>query len=311
MSFENGCQDGPVLIVGSVAYDSVRTPFGEMNEVLGGAASYASVSASFFAPVRLVAVVGDDFSERHVAQLGARNIDLAGLQRARGKTFRWSGYYEYDFSQAHTTDTQLNVFQDFRPELPPGYPESPYVFLANIDPALQLSVLDQMRHPKLVVCDTMNFWIENAREKLLEVLARCDVALVNDAEARQLCQEGSLIAAGRKILDLGPGAVIIKKGEHGAVMMSRDSYFTAPGYPLEEIRDPTGAGDTFAGGLVGYLARCGEIGEDALRRAIIAGSVMASFTVEDFSLNRLFNLSADEVAERYDEITTMTRFGTF
>jgi len=311
MSFENGCQDGPVLIVGSVAYDSVRTPFGEVNEVLGGAASYASVSASFFAPVRLVGVVGEDFSEGHVAQLGERNINLAGLQRAPGKTFRWSGYYEYDFSQAHTTDTQLNVFQDFRPELPPGYPESPYVFLANIDPALQLSVLDQMRHPKLVVCDTMNFWIENAREKLLEVLARCDVALVNDAEARQLCQEGSLIAAGRKILDLGPGAVIIKKGEHGAVMMSRDSYFTAPGYPLEEIRDPTGAGDTFAGGLVGYLARCGEIGEDALRRAIIAGSVMASFTVEDFSLNRLFNLSADEVAERYDEITTMTRFGTF
>ena len=311
MSFENGCLNGPVLIVGSVAYDSVRTPFGEMNEVLGGAASYASVSASFFAPVRLVGVVGEDFSEGHVAQLGERNIDLAGLQRAPGKTFRWSGYYEYDFSQAHTTDTQLNVFQDFHPELPPGYPESPYVFLANIDPALQLSVLDQIRHPKLVVCDTMNFWIENAREKLLEVLARCDVALVNDAEARQLCQEGSLIAAGRKILDLGPGAVIIKKGEHGAVMMSRDSYFTAPGYPLEEIRDPTGAGDTFAGGLVGYLARCGEIGEDALRRAIIAGSVMASFTVEDFSLNRLFSLSPDEVAERYDEITTMTRFGTF
>lgn len=310
MSFESGCLDGPVLIVGSVAYDSVRTPFAEMNEVLGGAASYASVSASFFAPVRLVAVVGEDFSERHVAQLGERNIDLAGLQRAPGKTFRWSGYYEHDFSQAHTTATELNVFQDFRPELPRGYAESPYVFLANIDPALQLSILDQMHHPKLVVCDTMNFWIEKAREKLLEVLARCDVALLNEAEARQLCQEQSLMAAGRKILALGPGAVIIKKGEHGAVMMSRDSYFAAPGYPLEEIRDPTGAGDAFAGGLVGYLARCGEIGEDALRRAIIAGSVVASFTVEDFSLNRLFSLSADEVAARYDEIVAMTRFGT-
>jgi len=311
MSFNDGCKDGPVLIVGSVAYDSVRTPFGEMKEVLGGAASYASVAASFFAPVRLVAVVGEDFSEEHVMQLAQRNIDLTGLQRARGKTFRWEGYYEYDLNQAHTTATELNVFREFRPALPASYRESPYVFLANIDPALQLSVLDQVRRPRLVVCDTMNYWIESARDKLLEVLARCDIALMNEAEARELCSEGNLIAASREVLNLGPGVVIIKKGEHGAIMRSRDAYFAAPGYPLEEIRDPTGAGDTFAGGLVGYLARCGDTTEEALRRAIIAGSVMASFTVEDFSLNRLFSLSPEEVAERYHEIVAMTRFGGF
>jgi sugar/nucleoside kinase (ribokinase family) len=311
MSFQDECRDGPVLIVGSVAYDSVRTPFGETSEVLGGAASYASVSASFFAPVRLVGVVGEDFAEEHVARLAQRNVDLAGLQRAPGKTFRWAGYYEYDLNQAHTTATELNVFQDFRPDLPASYRDTPYLFLANIQPALQLSVLDQIRQPKLVVCDTMNFWIENAEDTLLEVLARCDIALMNDAEVRELTGESNLIAAGRGVLDSGPGVVVIKKGEHGALMMSRDSYFTAPGYPLEEIRDPTGAGDTFAGGLVGYLARCGATDDETLRRAIIAGSVMASFTVEDFSLDRLFALSPEEVAERYHEIVAMTRFGAF
>jgi len=311
VAFEDGCQDGPVLIVGSVAYDSVKTPFGEKEEVLGGAASYASVSASFFAPVRLVGVVGEDFSETYLAQLADHDIDLEGLQRSPGKTFRWSGYYEYDLNQAHTTATELNVFQDFRPDLPRSYRDSPYVFLANIDPSLQLLVLDQVRHPKLVVCDTMNFWIESAKDTLLEVLARCDIALMNDAEARELTGEPNLIIAGREVLNLGPGVVIIKKGEHGALMMSRDSYFSAPGYPLEEIRDPTGAGDTFAGGMVGYLARCGATDDDTLRRAIIAGSVMASFTVEDFSLNRLLALSPEEVSERYREIVGMTQFGAF
>jgi sugar/nucleoside kinase (ribokinase family) len=311
MSFTNGCKGGPVLIVGSVAYDSVRTPFGEVQEALGGAASYASVAASFFAPVRLVGVVGEDFAEQHVAQLAKRDIDLAGLQRAPGRTFRWAGYYEFDLNQAHTTATELNVFQDFRPALPDSYRDTPYVFLANIDPALQLSVLNQVRRPKLVVCDTMNFWIESAKDKVLEVLARVDIALMNEAEARELCGESNLIAAGRKVLNYGPGVVIIKKGEHGAIMMSPGSYFVAPGYPLEELRDPTGAGDTFAGGFVGYLARCGETDEESLRRAIIAGSVMASFTVEDFSLQRLFALAPEEVADRYHEIIAMTRFGTF
>ena len=291
-----------------MALDSVRTPFGEVAEVLGGAASYASVAASYFAPARMVAVVGMDFPEAHVARLADRGVDLAGLQHSSGRTFRWSGYYEYDMNQAHTLSTELNVFETFRPELPQGYRNSPCVFLANIDPALQLYVLDQVRRPRLVACDTMNYWIESAREKVLEVLARVDIALMNDAEVRQLTGEVNLIAAARRVLDYGPGAVIVKKGEHGAVLLSRESYFAAPGYPLEEVRDPTGAGDTFAGGLIGYLARCGQHDDAGMRRAIICGSVMASFTVEDFSLNRLLRLSQEEIGERYQEIRRITHF---
>jgi len=308
MSVESHVMGDRVLVVGSVALDSVRTPFGEVTEVLGGAASYASVSASFFAPVRMVAVVGEDFSETHVASLAGRGVDLAGLQRASGKTFRWSGYYEYDLNHAHTVTTELNVFQTFRPELPEDYRHSACVFLANIDPALQLYVLDQVRHPRLVACDTMNYWIQNSRSQVLQVLARVDIALMNDAEVRQLTGEANLISAARRVLDFGPGVVIVKKGEHGAVMLSRESYFAAPGYPLEEVRDPTGAGDTFAGGLVGYLARCADSSDAGLRRAIICGSVMASFAVEDFSLARLLRLSPEEIAERYHEISRMTHF---
>jgi len=307
-SLSSGPMGGPVLIVGSLAYDSVRTPFGEANDVLGGAACYASVAASFFSPVRLVGVVGDDFAYQHVAQLAHRDIDLQGLQRAPGKTFRWAGYYEYDLNQAHTTATELNVFQHFRPDLPDSYRDTPYVFLANIDPALQLSVLDQMRRPKLVASDTMNFWIEGARDKVLQMLARCDIALMNDAEARQLSGEPNLIAAGRQILNYGPGVVIIKKGEHGAVMISHHSYFAAPGYPLEEVHDPTGAGDSFAGGLLGHLARGGASDDQALRRGIVCGTVMASFAVEDFSLRRLFRLTPEQIADRYHELTAITRF---
>ena len=300
-----------MLIVGSVALDSVRTPFGERAEALGGSASYSAVAASFFSPARMVAVVGEDFPEQHVAEFGRRGIDVSGLQRAAGKTFRWGGYYEYDMSQAHTTATELNVFQDFRPELGEEHRQSPYVFLANIDPGLQLSVLDQVRRPKLVACDTMNYWIENAREKVLEVLARCDIALMNDAEARQLSGEANVIAAARAVLNYGPGVVIVKRGEYGAVMLTGESYFAAPGYPREEVRDPTGAGDTFAGGLMGYLARSGEANDAAMRRGIVCGTVMASFTVEDFSLGRLLRLKQEEIAERYHEIAAMTRFGGF
>jgi sugar/nucleoside kinase (ribokinase family) len=312
MADMTGPRGGPVLVVGSVALDAVRTPFGEVKDALGGAASYASVSASFFSPVRMVAVVGGDFPEQHVAEFAQRGIDVRGLQRAPGNTFRWAGYYEFDLNQAHTLATELNVFETFRPELPEDYRHSPYVFLANIDPELQLSVLNQIRRPKLVACDTMNYWIESKREKVLEVLARVDLALMNEAEARQLCGEANLVAAARQILNYGPGVVVIKKGEHGAMMLSRDSFFSAPGYPLEEVRDPTGAGDTFAGGLIGYLARCDE-GNDGgtIRRAIISGAVMASFTVEDFSLNRLLRLETEEIAERYHEIGAMTRFGGF
>jgi sugar/nucleoside kinase (ribokinase family) len=309
MGMPSGATGGPVLTVGSVALDSVRTPFGEIEEALGGAASYASVAASFFCPARMVAVVGEDFPEEHVAKFAGRGIDLGGLRRAPGETFRWRGYYDYALNQAHTVVTELNVFEGFRPELPESYRQSPYVFLANIDPALQLSVLDQVRRPKLVACDTMNYWIEHSPEKVLEVLARCDIALLNEAEARELCGVPNLLAAARQVLSYGPGVVIIKKGEHGSLMLSQDSYFAAPGYPLEEVRDPTGAGDSFAGGLMGHLARYGERDDGALRRAIICGTVMASFAVEDFSLDRLLRLSMEEIAERYHEITAMTRFG--
>ena len=307
MALGSGQMGGPLLTVGSVALDSVRTPFGEVVEELGGAACYASVSASFFTAPRVVAVIGEDFPERHVARVAARGVDLAGLQRVAGKTFRWLGYYEYDLNQAHTVRTELNVFEGFRPTLPESYHTSPYVFLANIDPVLQLSVLDQVRRPKLVACDTMNYWIESARDKVLEVLARCDIALMNEAEARELVGMPNLISCARQILDYGPGVVIIKKGEHGSMMLTQDSYFTAPGYPLEEVKDPTGAGDTFAGGLMGYLARCGETDDSAVRRAIICGTVMASFAVEDFSLDRLFRLTHEEIADRYHDIVAMTR----
>lgn len=246
MTLQSGQMGGPVLTVGSVALDSVRTPFGEVEEELGGAACYASVSASFFTPARMVAVIGEDFPDEYIAKIGARGVDLAGLQRVPGKTFRWWGYYEYDLNQAHTVKTELNVFEGFRPTLPEDYRTAPYVFLANIDPVLQLSVLDQVRRPKLVACDTMNYWIENTRGKVLEVLARCDIALMNEAEAREAGRHAEPHQFARRILNYGPGVVIIKKGEHGSMMLTQDSYFTAPGYPLEEVKDPTGAGDTFA-----------------------------------------------------------------
>jgi len=309
MSLSAGPAGGPVLVVGSVALDSVETPFGRVEGALGGSACYASVAAAFFSPVRMVAVVGEDFSYENVAQLAHHDVDLAGLRRVPGETFRWRGYYDYDLNQAHTISTELNVFEGFRPDLPEHYRHSPYAFLANIDPELQLSVLDQLVRPRLVACDTMNYWIERARDRVLEVLARVDIALMNDAEARQLCEEPNLITAARRILNYGPGIVIIKKGEHGALMLSRESYFSAPSYPLEEVRDPTGAGDTFAGGFLGYLARTGQTDDEALRRAVICGAVLASFTVEDFSLRRLFRLTQEEIVERYDEVLTMIRCG--
>lgn len=297
-----------VLIVGSVAMDNVKTPFGEVNDALGGAAVYSSIAASYFTPVRLVGVVGDDFPERHVQFLASRNVDLAGLQKVAGKTFRWSGFYEFDMNQAHTLDTQLNVFQEFRPHLPEEYRESKYVFLANIDPELQLQVLDQMKSPKLTVCDTMNFWIENKKDALLEVLKRVDVVFLNDAEARQLCGTFSLIKAARLIREMGPQVVIIKKGEHGAVMVSDHTYFAAPSYPLEEVKDPTGAGDSFAGGFVGYVAATDDISEENIRKATIYGSTLASFNVEDFSLSRLSSITIPDITDRYCEFKQIAYF---
>ncbi|MGI4790496.1 MAG: PfkB family carbohydrate kinase [Janthinobacterium lividum] len=292
--------DTPVLIVGSMALDSVKTPTGEVKDTLGGAADYSGVAASFFAPVQLVGVVGDDFPMAHLDFLKSRGIDLAGVQTVRGgKTFRWAGYYDFDLNIAHTLDTQLNVFADFKPSLPENYKQAKYVFLANIDPTLQLEVLKQVENPALTVCDTMNFWIEGKRDALIEVLKRVDIAFMNDAEARQLTGELSVIKAAKALMALGPKTVIIKKGEHGALLFSGDQHFAAPSYPLEEIADPTGAGDSFAGGFIGYVASQNDTSFATLRKAVIYGSVMASYNVEDFSLNRLRTLTQADIAARY------------
>jgi sugar/nucleoside kinase (ribokinase family) len=298
----------PVLIVGSVAFDSVKTPLGEVDNVLGGAAVYSATAATFFSPVQLVGVVGQDFPAEHLDFLRARGVDLAGLQVQPGETFRWKGYYDFDVNQAHSLETRLNVFESFRPTLPESYRDAKYVFLANIDPELQLEVLAQVRAPRLTLCDTMNFWIAGKRDALLEVLRRVDVAFMNDAEARELCGTFSLVKAARQVMSYGPKTVIIKKGEHGAVMFTADSHFSAPSYPLEEIKDPTGAGDTFEGGFIGYLAHTDHVTEAGMRKAVIYGSVLASFNVEDFSLERLRRLTMEEIQERYREFRRIAFF---
>lgn len=298
-----------VLVVGSIALDSVQTPFGSAQEVLGGAAVFSAAAASFFAPVRMVGVVGSDFPREHLERLQQWDIDISGVEAREGDTFRWSGYYEYDMNQAHTVSTRLNVFEDFRPELSDAHRRTPYVFLANIDPELQLTVLEQMERPQLAVCDTMNFWISGKRDELEQVLGRVDLALMNDAEARQFCDTPNLVQAARGILDLGPRAVVLKKGEHGAAMFTREDHFAAPGYPLEAVKDPTGAGDSFAGGMIGYLAYTNDFSDENLRKAIVCGSVLASFDVEDFSLERLARLTPDEIVARYREFRAITDFG--
>ncbi len=313
-----------ILSVGSVAYDSVKTPFGEVEEVLGGSATYFSVSASFFSQVDLVACVGKDFRQQDVELLESRNVDLEGLEYMDGQTFRWKGEYGYDLNEAQTLDTQLNVFSDFRPTLPKKYQDSSHVFLGNIDPALQRQVLSQVQAPGLVACDTMNYWIEGHFKPLLETLKSVDILLVNDAEARQLAQESNLVRGARKILAWGPKVLVIKRGEYGVLMFymgsegtqlddglpsgTNLSVFGAPAYPLEDVFDPTGAGDSFAGGFVGYLAGVDRCDVQATRQAIIFGSVMASFCVEKFSLDRLRELTFTEIELRYKEFKEMTYF---
>ncbi len=297
-----------ILVVGSVALDSVRTPFGEAEETLGGSATYFSLAASFFNRVRVVAVVGEDFPPQHLEFLSSRGVDLRGLRVMPGRTFRWRGFYDYDLNEAHTLDTQLNVFEDFDPEIPEEYRDSAFVFLAHIDPRLQMKVLEQVRSPRLTICDTMNFWIENRRQELLETISRVDCLLLNDSEARQLAGEPNLIAAGRRLQALGPARVIIKKGEHGVIMLSEDSYFSLPAYPLESVFDPTGAGDSFGGGFLGALSREPELSEEAVRRAVVYGSVVASFAVESFSCDRLRSLSEEDIESRYHEFMEMTCF---
>ncbi|MBI3007503.1 MAG: sugar kinase [candidate division NC10 bacterium] len=297
-----------ILVVGSVAYDTVRTPFGEVTEVLGGSAAYFAVAATFFADVRLVAVVGEDFAEEHVQLLRERRVDLEGLSRVPGRTFRWRGEYGFDLNEAKTLETHLNVFATFRPRIPPAYRESEVVFLANIDPDLQREVLGQVKAPRLVAADTMNFWIMGKPESLRETLKQVHTLLINDAEARMLAGEPNLVKAARKILSWGPRSLVIKRGEYGALMFSDGWWFSAPALPLEQILDPTGAGDSFAGGFLGYLANTGNFSLDNIRKAVIMGSVMASFAVEDFSLNRLTRLTYPEIEARYREFKALAQF---
>ncbi len=297
-----------ILVVGSVAFDSIKTPFGEVDEVLGGSATYFSTAASYFSDVKLVAVVGTDFPDEHIETLKGHGVDVSALKKVPGRTFRWKGYYEYDLNQAHTLDTELNVFSDFSPEIPEGHGDSPFLFLANIDPDLQIKVLEQVRTPRLVACDTMNFWIENKPEVLRKLLKKVEIFVINEGEARELTGEASLVKAARKIMNMGPHTLIVKRGEYGALMFGSSFIFSAPAYPLEEIFDPTGAGDSFAGGFMGYLANTGDLSDDNLKRAIIFGSVMASFNVEAFSLGRLGSLKQEEIRSRYREFKQLTHF---
>jgi sugar/nucleoside kinase (ribokinase family) len=303
-----------VLVIGSVALDSVETPVGRKDNALGGAATYGSVAASLFAPVHLVGVVGADFPNEHLQFLKDRNIDLAGLQIVEGgDTFRWKGDYNEDLNQAVTHETHLGVFEHFEPNLPAHYRNAEYVFLANINPELQLKVLDQVRAPKLVLCDTMNLWINIARDQVLKVFKRVDIAVLNDSEAKMLTGLDNVISAGRVLKKLGPRHIIIKKGEHGALMFSEDEngveeLFSAPSFPLDEVVDPTGAGDSFAGSLMGYLAASGDLSRENLRRAVVYGSVVASTTVQDFSLSALRELSPQAVEERYQAVRAMSAF---
>ena len=297
-----------LLVVGSVALDSVRTPFGKAEDVLGGSATYFAYAASFFTQVRLVAVVGADFPQAYLELLARRGVDLGGFQVSAGQTFRWAGEYGYDLNEAKTLDTRLGVFADFRPTLPAHFRTTPFLFLANIDPELQLDVLRKVERPRLVALDTMNFWIQGKREALLRVLAEVDALMLNDAEARMLAQEPNLIKAARRTLAYGPKTVVVKRGEYGALMATDGRFFFAPAFPLESVFDPTGAGDTFAGGFMGALARAGTVDEASFRRAIVYGSVLASFTVEDFSLSRLIRLDPAEIEERYRGFQEMMRF---
>ncbi|MDH5678300.1 MAG: PfkB family carbohydrate kinase [Nitrospinota bacterium] len=299
-----------LVVVGTMAYDSVKTPFGQRDRALGGSATYFSMCASFFTKVRLVAVVGQDFDSADMKTLEERDVDTSGVEKAEGKSFHWKGEYGFDLNEAKTLDTQLNVLMGFDPKLPESYRDSDYLFLANIDPKLQQKVLDQMEKPRLVACDTMNFWIDGALAELKKTLARVDILIINEGEARMLAGTNNLQKAASSIRDMGPSTVIIKRGEYGALLFHKGDIFSAPAYPLEDVFDPTGAGDTFAGGFMGHIARMNEpeLNETILRQAIVMGSVMASFTVEDFSIDRLRKLKRNEIADRFRFFKSFTHF---
>ncbi|MEE8443108.1 MAG: PfkB family carbohydrate kinase [Dehalococcoidia bacterium] len=299
-----------ILVVGSVAYDSVKTPHGSRQGILGGSASYFAMAASYLAPVSIIAAVGEDFRQEDQAMLEAHNIDTSGLINAHGSTFRWVGEYGESLKEAHTIDTQLNVLADFKPELNAQERNVPFLFLGNIDPDLQYHVLQQMeKRPKLVASDTMNFWIQGKAEALARVIGSVDTLMINEGEVHLLAGESNVVRAARYVLRQGPRMVVIKRGEYGAVGFTSDAVFAAPAYPLETVVDPTGAGDTFAGGFMGYLAASDDLTMEGFRRAMIMGSVMASFTVESFGLERLSSLTMSDIRERYSEFWTLTYFG--
>lgn len=297
-----------ILAIGSIAFDTVHTPFGSCKEVLGGSVTYFSLAASHFVPVSLVAVVGEDFPETEVLFLQNHGVDISALQRKKGKTFRWEGEYDTNINIRRTIATHLNVFADFSPKILEQHRSLEYIFLGNIDPDLQQAVLMQMRQPKLVACDTMNYWIESKPESLLRTLSLIDILIVNDEEAGQIAGEVNLVKAAKKILNQGPKTIVIKRGEFGALMYTNESVFSAPGFPMEDVVDPTGAGDSFAGGFMGFLATAKSVNEQTLRRAVIYGSAIASLSICDFGPYHLGKVNNDEINKRYDEFYRLTRF---
>ncbi|MFK7846396.1 MAG: PfkB family carbohydrate kinase [Rhodothermales bacterium] len=297
-----------ILAVGTVAFDSIETPTGSADHILGGSATYISLASRFFCPdVRLVAVVGNDFPQTYIELLKDRKIDIQGLEvQKEGKTFAWSGRYHDDFNGRDTLYTHLNVLETFDPVVPESYKDSRIVCLGNIEPTLQSKVLEQMSNPQLIVCDTMNFWIDHTLDSLKDTLKKIHCLMINDEEVRQLAEEPNLLKAARKILKMGPKVLVIKKGEHGAIVLDNESIFALPAYPLEGIQDPTGAGDTFMGGFVGYLSQYEMFGEDTFKRAVVYGTALASFTVERFGPNRLLEIGVDDITERVEALRQMT-----
>ncbi|MEJ2054148.1 MAG: PfkB family carbohydrate kinase [Calditrichaceae bacterium] len=297
-----------ILVVGSLAYDTIETPWGKMDDALGGSALYFSAAACHFSPVNVVGVVGSDFDTSKISFLKKRGVNFDGLYVESGETFRWGGRYHEDLNQRDTLFTYLNVFERFEPQIPVKYRKSEYVFLANIDPELQLQVLEQIDKPKLTVLDTMNFWISGKRKVLEEVIKKCNILIVNDQEARELTGKPNLIKAARLLTDKGPGTVIVKKGEHGCMMYHNENFFFAPAFPLEKVIDPTGAGDSFAGGFLGYVAGQNKLDDDTLRKGVTYGSIIASFSVEDFSFTRLEKLTQEELEDRVKRFRQLTAF---
>ncbi len=296
-----------LVIVGTMALDAIETPFGKVDNALGGSATYAAYAASFFSNPGIISVIGDDFPKTHTEELKKRKISLEGIKK-EGKTFRWRGFYEFDMNEAKTLRTELNSLETFKPEVPENYKNAKYLFLANIDPSLQLEVISKIKKPELILTDTMNFWIEHKKDDVLKVIKKTNILLLNDGEARQLFETTNLTEAANKALKLGPEAVIIKKGEHGALLFTDNRHFNAPGYPLENIKDPTGCGDTFGGALIGYLAKTQNKEESNIRKAIVYASVLASHNAEDFSLERLKKINSEDIEKRFNEFKEMREF---